>query len=517
MKNKLNKLLNPKHFNITLLLEGLLVGIIGGMVIVAYRICLVNGATWLAKILAFCKQSPITTIGWFIALLIIALITAKLLKWEPLISGSGIPQLEGELGGKIDATWWRVLVAKFSGGFLSSLSGLALGREGPSIQLGAMVGKGVGKVLNRDKTEERYLLTCGASAGLAAFHAPLAGVMFALEEVHKHFSAALLVSIMTSSIVIDYVMSTFLGMQPVFSFNLQGALPTDFYWLLIILGIILGLLGAFYNKAILFVQGLYNQHIKSTYVKLLIPFMIAGVLGFTLPQLLGSGDNIIDLLIEGDLSFTLIIALLIGKFLFAITCFGSGAPGGIFFPLLVIGCLIGGAFANVATNYLGLDSIYANNLILLSMAGYFTAIVRAPVTGIILIFEMTGSLSQLLSITIVTIVAYLVADTLKSKPIYESLLERLLEKRNFPTPKGVSEKVLLDFMIIHNSPLDNTLVKDINWPSHCLIVSLVRDGQEFIPCGDTFLKANDSIIVMCDKKDESFIYDSIVALTTCQK
>ena len=109
-----------------------------------------------------------------------------------------------------------------------------------------------------------------------------------------------------------------------------------------------------------------------------------------------------------------------------------------------------------------------------------------------------------------------VADLLKSKPIYESLLENLLKKRSLPTPQGVGEKVLLDFMILHNSPLDNHLVKEIQWPNHCLIVSLRRDGQEFIPHGDTYLKASDSIIVMCDKIDESYIYDTLSALTTEQ-
>lgn len=518
MKERLIKTLNIKRFKLVLLLEGLIVGILGGLVIVGYRICLSSGTNWLQQILAYCKQSPVTIVLWFIILLVIAYIVSKLVDNEPLISGSGIPQLEGELGGKIDAKWWRVLINKFIGGFLTNFSGLALGREGPSIQLGAMVGKGVGKVLKRGKTEERYLLTCGASAGLAAaFHAPLAGVMFALEEVHKHFSAPLLVSVMTSSIAADYLMSTILGMKPVFSFNIQEILPTEYYWLVAILGIILGVLGAFYNKALLYVQGLYNRNSHlNTYTKILIPFILAGILGFTVPILLGSGDSIVDLLIEGKLTISVILILLVGKFLFAITCFGSGAPGGIFFPLLVIGCLIGGAFANISVDYLGLEAMYVNNFILLAMAGYFTAIVRAPVTGIILIFEMTGSLNHLLSIAIVTIMAYVVADLLKSKPIYESLLENLLKKRNFPIPEGVGEKVLLDFMILHNSPLDQHLVKDIEWPKHCLIVSLRRDGQEFIPRGDTYLKASDSIIVMCDKTNESYINDVLTSLSTEQ-
>lgn len=514
MKKSIINILNIKQFKLTLLLEGLLVGVLGGLIIVGYRICLSNGAKWLQQILRYCKQSFFTIIIWFLILIIIAYIVSKLLDAEPLISGSGIPQLEGELAGKIDAKWWRVLINKFLGGFLTNFCGLALGREGPSIQLGAMVGKGIGKILKRGKTEERYLLTCGASAGLAAaFHAPLAGVMFALEEVHKHFSAPLLISVMASSIASDYTMSNILGMDPVFSFKVVGALSTDYYWMVLVLGVILGLAGAFYNKALLYVQSLYGKLKKlNTFKKLLIPFIISGILGFLAPQILGSGDTLVDLLTEGKLTILMIVCLLTGKFIFAITCFGSGAPGGIFFPLLVIGCLIGGLFGHVAVQYLGLDPIYINNFILLAMAGYFTAIVRAPVTGIILIFEMTGSLSHLLSITTVTIVAYVVADLMKSKPVYESLLENLLKKRNLPIPKGVGEKVLLDFMVNANSHLDNHLIKDINWPNHCLIVSLRREGQEFIPHGNTYLKASDIIIVMCDKVDESYVYDIVSSL-----
>src|SRR5699024_1510152 len=187
MKNRLTKILDSKRFKLVLLLEGLIVGIASGFIIVGYRVCLSQGALWLNKILTFCKESIFTIALWFVILIILAKIVSKLVTFEPLISGSGIPQLEGELSGTIDANWWRVLLCKFAGVFLSNIAGLALGREGPSIQLGAMTGKGIGHILKRNKTEERYLLTCGASAGLAAaFHAPLAGVMFALEEVHKH-------------------------------------------------------------------------------------------------------------------------------------------------------------------------------------------------------------------------------------------------------------------------------------------------------------------------------------------
>ena len=122
---------------------------------------------------------------WIICILMIGFIISKLLKYESYISGSGIPQVEAEMIDQIDEKWYKVILAKMVAGTLSIVGGLSLGREGPSIQLGAMIGKGLASVFKRMKLEEKYLLTCGAAAGLsAAFNAPLAGVLFALEEIH---------------------------------------------------------------------------------------------------------------------------------------------------------------------------------------------------------------------------------------------------------------------------------------------------------------------------------------------
>lgn len=144
-----------ERFQMILIGEGLVVGGIAGLVIVLYRMFLEYAGKWLNMILEFCKGNPIRIAGWFLVLFVLAWLVGKLLKYEPMISGSGIPQLEGEMTGKLDQRWWRVLPAKFLGGFLCLLGGLALGREGPSIQLGAMVGKGVSKGMERGVTEEK--------------------------------------------------------------------------------------------------------------------------------------------------------------------------------------------------------------------------------------------------------------------------------------------------------------------------------------------------------------------------
>lgn len=503
-----------ENYQITLVAEGLLVGIISGLVVLAYRVLLSYGAKWLDEILGFAAGHPARMAGWFLILLFLAFVVSRLVKWEPMISGSGIPQVEGEMIGKLDQNWWRVLAAKFLGGFLALLAGLSLGREGPSIQLGAMAGKGVSQALDRDKTEEKILLTCGASAGLAAaFHAPLAGLMFSLEEVHKNFSVSVLISAMAASLSADYISSQIIGLEPVFQFDIGTPMTQGSYWIIVLLGVLLGILGAFYNYVTLKVQSLYKQaNFLHPTIKMMIPFVLAGILGFVFPVVLGSGHTIVEDAANGRLVLESVLLILAVKFLFSAISFGSGAPGGIFFPLLVLGALIGAAYGMIGIQYFGWDPTYVSNLVLLSMAGFFTAIVRAPLTGIILIFEMTGSVSQMLSLSLVSIVAYVVANILRSAPIYESLLERLLANQPEPQTKMKGERVLLEFAIMHGSSLEDKQVGEIGWPKSCLIVALQRGTAEIIPKGDTVMEASDMLVVMTDEKNQAYVNDLMIKL-----
>ena len=418
-----------RRIPVMLITEGLCVGLIGGFVVLLYRVALTFAGDWLVKILSYMKGNPFRCVVWFLILAALAWIVGKLVKWEPMISGSGIPQVEGEIAGRLSQNWKRVLPAKFAGGFLCMLGGLSLGREGPSIQLGAMAGQGISRALGRGKREEKFLMTCGASAGLsAAFHAPLAGMMFAVEEIHKTFSIPILLPVMTASVTADYIASHILGLDPVFRFQITEYLPQNYYWLLILLGILVGVSGVFYNWGMLKAQELYRKipFMKET-GRLLIAFLTAGVLGIVMPWVLGSGSGLIVSLTQGEMVLGMVVLTLVMKFLFSAVSFGSGAPGGIFFPLLILGALIGAVFAMVGVEFFGLAPVYVNNFVLLGMTGFFTAIVRAPLTGIILLFEMSGSISQMLSLSIVSVTAYIVATLMRSEPIYDSLLKRILK------------------------------------------------------------------------------------------
>jgi H+/Cl- antiporter ClcA len=504
-----------KSLRLKLVAEGILVGIFSGLLVILYRIVLEKAEELRAEYFTLQWQKHWLILLWFVILILGALVVGTLVKKEPMISGSGIPQVEGVLLRKLHMNWLSVVLRKFIGGVISIGAGLSLGREGPSILLGAAMGQGIGKLLKRHNIEERYLITSGASAGLAAaFNAPLAGVMFSLEEVHKHFSPMVLISAMSASLTADFISKNFFGLSPVFKFHNISPLPLSSYGYIIVLGIIVGVFGVVYNHTLLKTQGLYGK-LKSWPIqaKLLIPFLLAGILALLFPLVLGGGHSIIELLIEGNITMKLLIMLLIIKFIFSMISFGSGAPGGIFFPLLILGALTGAIYGKLASELFGLESQYINNFIILAMAGYFTAIVRAPITGSILITEMTGSFTHLLSLSIISLIAYLVADLLKSDPIYESLLDNLL-KRNGKEEfiEDNKSKLILEVPVCINSQMDGKMIKELKLPTDCLLVAVKRGEKEIIPKGNTTIYSGDFLFVLVNEDYAAFANENLLEL-----
>ena len=420
-----HKTLAPPEYR--LIWEGIFIGVLSGGVTIFYRWLLGICESGRGQLISFFGQEIKGLALWFLILVGIAWVVSVLLKKEPMISGSGIPQIEGEFHDKLKQHPIKVLVFKILGGSLSILGGLSLGREGPSIQLGGMGGLLVSDRFRRDGEERRFLLLCGAAAGLsAAFNAPLAGVLFAVEEIYKTVSPSLLFSVMVSSVSADYLSKLFFGVEPVFSFPLTAQIPLEHYWLLILMGILIGILGWGYNKTLLFSQKQFKK-IKKPFFRLLIPFLLAGILGICVPEVLGGGHSMIERLLEPQFVISTGILLLMIKFLFSVISFGSGAPGGIFFPLLVLGAYIGTITGSVSIGAFGLNGDMLYQFTVLAMAGSFTAIVHAPLTGIILLCEMTGTFSHILPMCVVCIVSYIVTKRIGNKPIYDSLLERMLE------------------------------------------------------------------------------------------
>ncbi len=510
MKNKkgstIDLLETAKNFKYMLIIEGIATGLIAGLVAVIYRILLGYAEDFIGFIGNAIKGNLLYIVGWFAVLILLAVIVSKLLRYEPLISGSGIPQVEGEIISFVDQKWYKILPTKILGGVLCAFGGLSLGREGPSIQLGAMAGKGLSKLFHKVKMEERLLLTCGAAAGLsAAFNAPLAGVMFALEEVHKNFNVHVLISVMCASVTGDFISSNIFGLSPTFHFVVEGTLPLHYYGMVILLGIACGVFGVLYNKGTVSTQKLFSKTKLGSY-GVIIPFILSGFIILTMPQILGGGHRMIEFLsMNQNFVIQTLLILLVAKFAFSLISFGSGAPGGIFFPLLVLGSFIGAIFGTVAIQWFNFPQMYLANFIIMAMAGTFAAIVRAPITGIILIAEMSGSLTNLLPLAVVSLVSYLVASMMNCEPIYESLLHNLLSKMGMDMSAFHGEKQIIQSVVELGSPVCEQAIKDIKWPNKCLIISIIRGGKELLPRGTTVLHTGDTLVALLDDEDSPYI------------
>ena len=514
-----------QRFKYKLILEGIAVGSIVGLVIALFRIMIVKADQARQVAVQLVKVRPIYAFAVLMALILIAWILDKLLKYEPDISGSGIPQIEGELKGLEDQNWRKVLAAKFAGCVLAIGGGLALGREGPSIQLGGMIGKGFARRKNALLTEERLLMSCGAGAGLAAaFGAPLAGVLFALEELHKNFSAEVLVSTMAASAVADYIAVNIIGLKPVFDFDVEHRIPLRLYWAVILLGVILGILGVIYNKLLDKMQDFFERF-DSKFISIGIMLMISFLMMFIYPTVLGSGNDLVEVISKGKFALGALVILLATKFFFSTGSFGTGTPGGIFLPLLVIGAITGGLYSTFLSNVFGIEEYYIKGFVIIAMAGFFSAIVRAPITGVILITEMTGNFMTLLSLVATSLVAYVVADLLGGEPVYDQLMHRRqlrkaengnstpdheyladvyskADKKYIKKRISIRErKVVIDSSVHFGSMMDGRKVMELGLPEGSLIVSVMRDGKEIIPHGATVLNGGDDLEILCRLRD----------------
>ncbi len=503
-------------FKYVLLAEGLVVGICTGFLIALFREAIEKSDEIRDRFIEYSSQGGTSMVLFFLSLAFITIILTYIVKKEPFSTGSGIPQVEGELKGQIETKWYKIIIAKFFGGVLSIGGGLALGREGPSIQLGAMVGKGFARTTGKLLTEERMLMSCGAGAGLAAaFGAPLAGVIFSLEELHKNFSTEVLLTTMAATVSSDFIVRNLIGLKPVFDFEIVNFLPLADYWMIIVLGVVLGCFGVLYNNTINYMQNLLEK-IPFRWGRIGIAFVCVALLSFTYPIILGGGHGLVGEVAKGEMTIIFLLVLLLGKFLFSTLSFSSGVPGGIFLPLLVLGALTGATFGTIMSEFFDLDSSLIVSFVILGMTGYFAAIVRAPITGVILITEMTGDFRSLLALSTVALVAYTVADLLGGIPIYDQLLHKLLKDSatdEFDNPVK-KRKVIFETEIYYGSFMDGEKVQMLNLPKGSLIVSVERDGKELIPYGQTVLYGGDKLSILCNNNDIVDAED--VILETCK-
>jgi CIC family chloride channel protein len=344
-------------------------------------------------------------------------------RFAPDASGSGIPHVEAVLKQVKPPAPYLVLPVKFVGGLLAIGAGLALGREGPTVQMGASVAHLVGRIFRRNAADARILLAAGAGAGLAtAFNAPIAGSIFVLEELMRRFDTRITIATLGASAAAIGISRILMGEAPDFALNPLPYPALGSISLYLALGVLLGLLGIAYNRAIL--GGLATAdrfHNIPIELRAAAVGAMVGILAWFVPDLVGGGDNVTERTLHGNAILTTLPAVFALRFALGSVSYAVGTPGGLFAPLLVLGAQVGlffGMFACRWFPHLGNDpTAYA----VTGMAAFFTAVVRAPVTGIILVIELTSSDTQLLSMLAACFTAMLIPTLTGNRPIYDSL------------------------------------------------------------------------------------------------
>lgn len=421
--------------------------------------------------------------------------------FAPEIAGSGIPYLKAVIHRMRRMDWWRVLPLKFLGGLLAMGGGMALGREGPTVQMGGACGQWMGRWTKATARERRSLIAAGSGAGLAAaFNAPLAGVLFVLEEVQRDFSAALLAAAFVACVTADIVARILFGQQPVYLLPEYGAPPLTSLPIVVVLGLLCGAAGVAFNRGLIRTLDWFAPlQAKGWGLSGLLAGAVVGVAIWFFPETAASGHGLLENVFGNHLALGAIGGFFLLRFLMSLVSYGSGAPGGIFAPMLVLGSLLGLGVGKVASGWL--PSVVPDPVVLavLGMAAFFAAVVRGPLTGIVLIMEMTGNDGLMLHLLVACFSAYLVAEMLGERPVYEALLERDLARAGGETRS--EEPVLLHFTVEEDAPYAHAAVGDIGLPSRCLMVSVESPRQPpRVPSRKTTLRPGDRIAVLVDPR-----------------
>jgi CIC family chloride channel protein len=346
-----------------------------------------------------------------------------LYRYFPNARGSGVPQTKAALFARGGFISLRTVLGKFGCTAATLASGIPLGREGPSVQVGGGIASVLGRALGLRPEKVKALLPVGASAAIAAaFNTPMAAVVFSLEEVMGDLNAPVLGSVVMASATSWMVLRLILGNNPLFhvpQYELVHPLEFAIY---AVLGVAGGFLSVAFTKLLL---GMRNRFLllprKTWWWHPVVGGIIVGLMGWFVPQVLGVGYVYVGAALNSTMAFKL-MALLVALKLFAVTVsYASGNAGGIFGPSLFLGAMLGGAIGSVAHHYLPGYTASPGAYALVGMGALFAGIVRAPMTSVLMIFEMTRDYSVIVPLMIANLASFFISAHFQKQPIYEAL------------------------------------------------------------------------------------------------
>lgn len=414
---------------VSLVLASILVGGVTGLVVSLFR----DALQW-----AEIERTAITAwrpagfpAGSFVMVLVAGVAVGAaawaVQRFSPHASGSGIPQVEAELEGSLPPPSLMLLPVKFVGGVLAIGSGLLLGREGPSVQMGACVGGWLGRCLGLDAGALRMLLSSGAAAGLAtAFDAPVSGAVFVLEELVRRFDLRTTASTLTTSVTAVAVSHALRRPELTFDLPARAGSGLPLLGMAILVGLSCGGVGWGCNRLLMgWVNFAGRLHRYPAWMLASGIGMGVAALGCILPDAVGGGESIARRLVASPTGVATLLGIGSLRFLLGGLSYAARTPGGLFAPILALGAQTGCLVGMLALQFIPGLPVRPQDLAFIGMAGLFAAIVRSPATGIILVSEMAGTTGYMLPLMAACIGAECIAVVLGSEPVYDSLRRRL--------------------------------------------------------------------------------------------
>lgn len=408
-------------------------GAVVGVLVTLFNLLLELGSEFALLIGENLETAP-AYIPLFVAgMLGIAVFMYFFTKKLPEGKGSGIPRTEAMMCGKKELVWWRLCIATVIGSFVSFLSGIPVGAEGPSVQFGGGLGAGIEEAGGgRNRFMRRYVGTSGIAAGVAgAFIAPCTGIIFAMEEVQRKFNPLMAAACCTSVIYayeIRVLLGGALGMKSVFfAAESVAALPFDYLWVVLFIGLFAALSARLFNIAILKADSMSARSKTPAYVPLLILFAVVAAVNVLLPDNIGSGSVIISGIINMEYGWGEILVLFAVKFALVVMVFRAAPTGGMMVPMLAIGTMLG-ALTGFMCEAIGMPPSYVPVVALITMAAFFGSCIKAPITVFALFLETTHCFDAALPLALAVLVAYAVSVAMKQPALYDTLWERDLER-----------------------------------------------------------------------------------------
>lgn len=505
------RILKLKLVDARLYFVSLIVGLLTGLVAVPYHFLLQLFFNYRK---AFFTASPpwYYHIPLFLFLWCVLYFVASLVKRWPFISGGGISQTRGAINGRIEYKHsFRQLLAKFAGGVLTLSSGLSMGREGPSVQMGSYIGDLVSKWGRILSGERKQLLAAGAGAGLAAaFAAPLAATTLVIESIERFDAPKTAITTILAGVVAGLIASTLFPLNPYRDIQaiVPDLSPLMHLKLYALFAVIVSVFGKFYSLLMLYAKRIFPAIKQPEYLKLLGLLVMAYIISLTVTDLTGGGEQfLMEQAKGGNEDLYWIAGMMLLHMVFTVFSFSSGLPGGSFIPTLVTGGLLGKLYALVLVHQgvIGMENV--SYVMLIGMAAFLVAVVRTPITAIILITEITGHFEVFYPSIVVGGLTYYFTELLEIKPFNVMFYEEMINKPFFRE----QSRLILNVEVMAGAYFDGKAVDTLDLPNHCVIKNIHRDRKDITPAGQTILPG-DQLTIELDAQDIEKLYEPLISM-----